>query len=291
MQENFENYEIVIVDDGSVDNTSIAIGKLLGELECLRIIRLSRSCGWEIAVAAGLDGIIGDFAVIIEPWTDPVNLIPELVFRCRSGEDILTGVPEGDEFIRPKGFARKLFHWYLAKYSGLVLVPNSTGFQVFSRQVVNAIIKYHEKNRKIRLLCAMTGYKNSIFSYNPCGERTRPNTGVKDAVDIIIGNTIHPLRFVSRLGLVICVINFIYLAYIIIIYLFKKNVMEGWTTISFFNATMFFFLFLFLSILGEYIGKLLEESTDRPPYVIEEERNSSVLYSHGPARNVLHKSE
>lgn len=291
MKENFASYEILVVDDGSADGTVASLGRLLGELECLRVIRLSKKHGWELAVSAGLDSVIGDFIAILDPRVDPVELIPGLVLRSRQGEDILTGVPEGRENLRPKGLARRLFHWYLAKYADLEFLPNATGFQVLSRQAVNAIVRYRDKNRRIRLLPAMTGYENAPFYYTPLIPLKRHGASLQDAIEIIVGNTVHPLRIVSRAGLVICLFNLVYLAYIVAIYLFKRDVMEGWTTTSLFNVTMFFFLFLFLSILGEYIGKLLQESADRPPYIVMEERNSSVLIGDGLGTNVLHESE
>src|SRR5438105_2405397 len=94
---------------------------------------------------------------------------------------------------------------------------------------------------------------------------------------IIVTNSTHPLRFVSWLGLFGGTLNVLYVGYVAAIYLFKKDVAAGWTTLSLQTAGMFFFVFLILVILSEYIGRILEESKERPLYYVLEERNSSVL--------------
>src|SRR5437763_16192656 len=76
---NYANYELVLIDDGSRDGTAAAVLPCLTRYKCLRLIRLTRHFGTEVALAAGLDAVIGDFVVLMDPATDPPGLIPELI--------------------------------------------------------------------------------------------------------------------------------------------------------------------------------------------------------------------
>lgn len=92
LEDHYTHYEIVLVDDGSRDETVQRVNELLGEQRHVRLIRLTRSFGQEIAISAGLDTVIGDFVVVMLPGVDPPALVPELVERCRGGADIVYGV-------------------------------------------------------------------------------------------------------------------------------------------------------------------------------------------------------
>lgn len=85
-------------------------------------------------------------------------------------------------------------------------------------------------------------------------------------------------------------INLLYALYVVAIYLFKRNVAEGWTTMSLQMTGMFFFLFLILAVLCEYVGRILEETQARPLYVVASEKNSSVLLENSIEKNILNES-
>jgi hypothetical protein len=107
------------------------------------------------------------------------------------------------------------------------------------------------------------------------------------AIDIIVANSKHPLRVVTMLGLLASILNLLYIGYIILVNIFKRNVMEGWTTSSLQNAGMFFFILLILTVISEYIGRILEETKDRPLYYVIDEKTSSVMLSSPEIRNVV----
>jgi hypothetical protein len=110
------------------------------------------------------------------------------------------------------------------------------------------------------------------------------------AVGIVVSNSTHPLRVVTWLGLVASGLNMIYMLYVVAIYLFKHSVAEGWATLSLQISGMFFCLFLFMSVLCEYIGRIVSEVRTRPLYHMLEERNSSVVIAHEERRNVASES-
>ena len=116
---------------------------------------------------------------------------------------------------------------------------------------------------------------------------------VNQSVGIILANSIHPLRLFSAVGLFLSVSNVFYTFYIIGVYFLKRDVASGWTTISLQNSVMFACLFLILAIMCEYLGRILEESKNRPQYYVAEEKNSSVAIKsfHSEQRNIVHDSE
>ena len=92
LNKHYTNYELVLVDDGSEDNTVELVTSLLNEYEGIRLLRLSREFGEEIAITAGLDTVIGDFTIVMLPHMDPSDKIPELVQHCIDGSDVVFGI-------------------------------------------------------------------------------------------------------------------------------------------------------------------------------------------------------
>lgn len=291
--ENYSNYELVLVDDGSKDGTVEKISNLLTKYECIRMIRLSREYGEEIAISAGLDSVIGDFVVVMMPNSDPPELIPKLIEKSRNGSDIVFGIRQNtaqDSWSVRIG--RSLFHWYFSKVLKIKLPRGSTYFQVLSRQAVYAITRIRDKYRYLKVFSTQIGYTSQRFLYTPINRNgSRKNPGffqeLNRAIDIAITSSRHPLRFLSWIGLAASILNVLYAGYVIGIYLFKDHVTEGWTTSSLQNTVMFFFVFIILTILAEYVGRILDEVKERPLYNILEERNSNVLVANGERRNVV----
>ena len=296
LRDNYSNYELVLVDDGSEDDTVTKVTSLLGSYECIRLIRLSRKFGTEIAITSGIESVIGDFVVVMLPDSDPPRLMPEMVRQAREGQGIVFGVREdrsGESLLMRT--ATDFFYWCAAKLFKLRIPKNSTKFLVLSRQAVNAVIRIKDRYRYIRLLSTYVGYTNQTFVYAPISRYERPRTkgffeAVNLAIGVIVSNSIHPLRFVSWLGLIAGTLNVLYGGYVAAVYLFSNHVAEGWTTISLQAAGMFFFVFLILTVLSEYVGHILEESRERPLYHVLEERNSSVLLADQERRNVVKDS-
>ena len=103
LKQNYKHFEVILVDDDSQDNTIEKITVLLTKFESIRLIRLSRSFGQEVAISAGLETAIGDYAVVVIPDTDPAKLIPKMVEQSRGGIDILYGIRKHrkeDPFLR-----------------------------------------------------------------------------------------------------------------------------------------------------------------------------------------------
>lgn len=296
LRAQFANYELVLVDDGSTDDTVARVTRLLERVECVRLIRCSRRFGTEVAISAGLDTAIGDFVVVALPEMDPPALIPEMVERSRRDARTIVGVrTRRDEESFGMRIGARFFYWYCNRILKFNVPRNSTYFRVLSRQAVNAVAQIKDRMRFLRILSVDVGFPVEEFLYEPIHRRRerRPRR-LLDAIDVAVGivvsNSTHPLRVVTWLGLAASGLNLLYMLYVVAIYLFKHAVAEGWATLSLQISGMFFCLFLFMSVLCEYIGRIVSEVRSRPLYHTLEERNSSVVVAHEERRNVATES-
>ncbi|WP_017326274.1 glycosyltransferase family 2 protein [Synechococcus sp. PCC 7336] len=296
LRNNYTNYELVLVDDVSEDDTAQKAALLLKEYECIRLIELSRHFGTEVAISSGLDSVIGDFVVVMLPQSDPPGLIPRLIEQCRTGKDILIGVRQnrrGEPFWMRAG--ANSFYWCCKRLFKIPLTKNATQFWVLSRQVVNALVQVRDKYRYLRLLSAYVGYRSQTFIYEPIRRyrRVRAKSLIESinlGLQIIFFNSANPLRLASLLSLFSSLLNLIYILYVALVYLFKERVVEGWVTLSIQNAFMFFFISIILAILCEYIGLMFVKSRGWAAYYIAGEKNSSILIADKERRNIVNDS-
>jgi glycosyltransferase involved in cell wall biosynthesis len=293
LESNFTDYELVIIDDGSQDNTVRKTTELLKKYKNMRLIRLSRTFGEEIAISAGLDSAIGDYVVVMIPNTDPPELIPQIVSLARNGNDIVIGIRnERERYAFPMKTGSFLFFWYCRSVLKLNLPRNSTQFRVFSRQAVNAFMQTKDKHRFLRILSTHVGFRTDSFVYKPINrdariQKTKFFSAVNQGISMIIKSSTHPLRLVSWLGISAGVLNLFYTTFVLCSYLFGDDIAGGWTTLSLQSGVMFFFVFLILTVLSEYVGHILIETGERPLYFVLEERTSSDLIADKDRLNVV----
>ncbi|HEY7153066.1 MAG TPA: glycosyltransferase [Gemmataceae bacterium] len=287
-----ENFELILLDDHSTDQTPRGVETLLERHPGLRYIRLARRSGEEVAATAGLDAAIGDYVVVLRARFDPPEAIADMIeLAAREGGAVLgvTRTPPDQGWLFRS--CRRLFY----RIAGLLLrarIPaDSTGFCVLARAVVNTIARTRSKSRHLRLLACTLGYPVTLYHYQPAGlapaPRRRPLLDAfQDALRILVSSSQTPLRLVSALGILAGSLNLCYVLYVLAIYFFKKEVAPGWVTLSLQLAAMFFFVFLILVSLSEYVVQILTESQDNPLYHVESDRTSAITAGAG-RRNVL----
>jgi dolichol-phosphate mannosyltransferase len=296
MRAHFANYEIVLVDDGSTDDTAARMTQVLSKQEYLRLIRLSRRFGEEVAISAGLDSVIGDYVVVMRPDSDPPEAIPQMVDRARHSNGIVLGV--GTRRDRESPLVRLGawgLYWYCNRVLKLNLPKISEHFLVMSRQAVNSVFQIKDRLRHLRVFTAYVGYASEEFPYEPISRRGKHRKrGVVEAIDlgisIIVANSAHPLRLVSWLGLALSGVNALYVGYVFLTYYFSEGVAEGWVTRSVQTSGMFFFVFLILAVLCEYIGRILSETQVRPHYYVQAEISSNTMILDEERKNVTTRS-
>ena len=215
---------------------------------------------------------------------DPPQMIPQLMDQAISGYDVVIGdVLDSEERSFVENAMAKVFYNLVNKALGFQLKRDASYFRLLSRQVVNSITRIRNKSRFLKYFNAVVGFNQTHVPYKRVYRREIPTPrlgllrSMLWASDFIISNSPLPLRFVSLLGVLASVANLVYLGYILVVSLFKDNVAEGWLTTSLTSTFMFFILFIILTVLSEYVGRILEETRDRPLYFIEYETNSSVI--------------
>jgi hypothetical protein len=161
-----------------------------------------------------------------------------------------------------------------------------------NRRVLGSLLRFRDRQRLLRVLTLQVGYAIETFSYEPIDRGLRPPErsliqSITLAIDLSVAWGRRPLRVFSAFCLVASLANLAYAAYAIVIYLFKNQVAEGWTTLSLEISLMFFLLFVLLAVLSEYIGHILVEVKDRPLYHVAEEHTSLIAIPNADRRNVV----
>lgn len=285
LRKNYENYELVLVDDGSEDGTPVLAEKLFKEYDCVRYIRLSRKFGMEAAMSAGLDTAIGDVLVVLEPETDPPAMIPLMVEEVRGSNCVVFHIKKNRNKNLPLWYRMgKSFYYFLSRLLFKFYPPEDAGFFIgLSRQHLNSLTQYKDRARFLRVFSSQIGYGTKKLYYEAVSRRTNPRQkkffeSLAYFVNAIATNSTAPLRFVVYVGFLAATLNVLYAGYVFIFHLFRRTA-EGWMTLSLQNAVMFFLLFIMLTVFAEYLLRLTEESRGRPLYFIVEEKNSSVMVS------------
>lgn len=289
----YSNHEILVIDNDLNANTVRDIIAMLPEYPCLRLIRLSRRYGHDTAIFAGIEAAIGDSVVIADPMVDPIDAIHDIV-ELNKKADIVQGVagyPTGKAM--EASVFRRLFYWYNRKYLGIDIPLRATYFIAISRRALRAITQSSRNDGHIRHLAKTIGYSYAQFVYTPLADPARSiglKTGALEALEVVSSHSTHPLRFMSWVGFFASAINLIYAAYVLVVALLKPHVAEGWTTMSLQLSLMFFILFLFMVVLSEYTGKILNEARKDARYLVMDELCSTISLADAERKNVTKES-
>ena len=287
---NYTNYEIIIVDNDLSQNSVTAVSGLLDELPCMRLIRLSRQYTYDIAIIAGLEGAIGDYAVVTNPAIDGIEDVMNIV-EANKKHDIVQGVADitTKHLLSKSGIGRRLFYWYNRKYINIDIPLQATYLISLNRRAIRAITLSTRHDSHIRHMIRTIGYSYTEYTYSPLVDPVKKHgfgRGTLEALDIITSHSTHPLRFMSWVGFFASVVNMMYALYVVVIALTKKNVAEGWVSTSLELSGMFFILFLFMVILSEYIGKILVESRRDARYYVLDELSSTTSLANAERKNI-----
>lgn len=295
LERNCDHFELILLDDHSTDRTPHFVAALLDRYAGLRYIRLARPSGEEVAAAAGLDAAIGDYVAVLRVRLDPPEALAEMLTLAeREGGTVLgvTRTAPGQGWLFRCG--RRLFYRLVGILLRARIPADSTGYCVLSRAVVNTISRTRSKSRHLRLLACTLGYPVRLHRYEPRTSaipmrRRSLRDAFQDALRLLVSTSQTPLRLVSALGIFAGSLNLCYVLYVLAIYFFKKEVAPGWVTLSLQSSAMFFFVFLILVSLSEYVVQILTESQDNPLYHVESDRTSAIPAGSG-RRNVLSDS-
>jgi glycosyltransferase involved in cell wall biosynthesis len=270
-------FEIVYVNDGSLDNTLRRINELRQSDKSITLIDLSRNFGKEIALTAGLHKAVGDAVVVIDAdLQDPPELIPELICEWQNGYDVVYAQRthrKGESFLK-KTAAH--FFYRIIKRVNKIDIPEDTGdFRILSRRAVNALNSFGEQHRLMKGLFAWIGYRQKAVQY----QRDSRHAGQTKwnflklwnlALDGITSFTIAPLKISTYLGLLTAAGAFAYGIYMIIDTLFHGNPVPGYPSLIVIILMLGGVQLVAIGILGEYLGRIFNETKRRPLYFVNE---------------------
>lgn len=276
----FKNYEFLVIDNGSSDDTSEIIRKLQKKLPQIRLIVLSREYDVETALTAGLDHCIGDSIICINSYTDPPEVISTIFEKLDEGYDIVFGRFSRDVYLKKNILLALLFKLInvVTKNDYFYSLNYNTGL---TRKVVNAISRVKRRGRSFSHIYSYIGFRNCIISYLPHNNFPQKETklSIMKALEKVLNDSLSssykPLRIALLAGVVASLLNLLFLLYVFIVSILKDNIAEGWITTSVIMGVMFFLCFLILTVISEYILRILKESQRDPLYFISDEYDSS----------------
>ncbi|HEX5393780.1 MAG TPA: glycosyltransferase family 2 protein [Rhodocyclaceae bacterium] len=272
--------EFLFVDDGSRDNT-VAVLKGLKESDGrVAIVALSRNFGKEAALSAGLDHATGNAVVVMDAdLQDPPELIPELLDRWREGYDVAYAQcisSPGEDLLRRLGahLFYRLIHWSSSGASPVALPMGAGNFRIFSRRAVDALKQLKEQHRYMKGLFSWIGFRQIAVPYHRhprLAGRSKFDYGKRWnlAVDGITSFTTAPLKVATVLGLIVSFVAFACVAQVMADALIEGNPVDGYPSLM--SVVLFLggVQLICLGVIGEYLGRLFNESKRRPLYLLD----------------------
>ena len=270
-------FEILFINDGSKDNTLNLIKNIQKKDKIISYIDLSRNYGKEIAMAAGIDNVDADAMIIIDvDLQDPPELIVEMLKFFEEGYDDVYAKRisrEGESFL--KKWTSKVFYNFLEKISKVPIQKDTGDFRLLSKKAIISLKQLRESQRYTKGLFSIIGFKKKeiLFKRKPrAAGKTKWNYGqlTNLAIEGITSFSIMPLKLTMFLGFLLFLIGIIYLIFIIIKTLFFGIDQPGYASLM--SVVLFIgsLQFIFLGIIGEYLGRMFLETKKRPLYFINE---------------------
>lgn len=279
LMSTIENYkfEILFVNDGSKDKTIQIVKELRQKDERICYVDFSRNFGKEIAMLAGLDYATGDAVIFMDAdLQDPPELIPELIKHWEEGYDDVyarRSSRKGETWL--KKFTSKMYYKVLQSLTRVEIQKDTGDFRLLDRRCVNALKKLRESQRCSKSMFSWIGYKKKevIYERDPrVAGKTKWNYRklIDLAIDGITSFTTSPLRISTYLSIPTFLMLFVYFIYVIV-----KCIVQN-VAIQAFQAVILLILFfsgvqiLLFGIVGEYLGRIFNETKNRPLYFVNE---------------------
>lgn len=269
-------FEIIVVDDGSRDDTVALIEKNALNNPHIKLIALSRNFGKEAALTAGIDAVQGEVAILIDAdFQHPLELIPVFLNYWRHGYDMVYGVRTdrmGESWLKKKG--AQMFYRIMSNSTGVEVPAHAGDFRMMSRKVIHALQHMPERSRFMKGIYAWVGFKSIGVPFE-VQERLAGESGwgygklTNLALSGITSFTTMPLRLVGGLGLLISFISVFYAFFVVFRTMVLGSPLPGWPTVVIAITFIGGIQLLSLGVLGEYISGIFNEVKRRPTYLIQ----------------------
>jgi glycosyltransferase involved in cell wall biosynthesis len=285
-------FELVFVDDGSKDHTAEILRELQSADPRVRVVRLSRNFGHQVAITAGLEHASGDAVAIIDAdLQDPPEVLLEFVAKWLDGYDVVYGVRterEGESTF--KLWTAKAFYRVIGRLSDTEIPLDTGDFRLMDRRVVDALLSMPERDRFVRGMVSWLGFSQVSVGYKRAarfaGETKYPlYKMLKFATDGIVSFSTLPLRLATWVGFLASALSIVGIVVVLLERYFGVfGLVKGW------SSTVIAVLFIggvqlvCLGIIGEYVGRIYGETKRRPLYVVRERMGFGAKSAATPVR-------
>lgn len=270
--------EVVLIDDGSRDNTDLMMRQLALADQRYHCVFLSRNHGHQLALTAGLAAARGTEAIMVidGDLQDPPELLPDLYAKLQEGYDVVYAVrrKRKENVVKKTGYF--LFYRLLKSISYVEIPLDSGDFAMMSRRVVDVLNQMPEESRFLRGMRSWVGFKQVGFEY----ERSERVAGESKysfkqlfrlAYNGIFNFSEFPIQFMTRTGMVAVLVALIYFVVVVVKKLFFAEVIEGFTALLFVVILFSGVQLMALGIIGEYVLRIFFQSKGRPLFIVKEE--------------------
>jgi polyisoprenyl-phosphate glycosyltransferase len=298
------DYEVLFVNDGSTDDSLEILAREAAADPRIKVLCFSRNFGHQAAFTAGIDFSTGDAVIVMDAdLQDPPQLLPEMVRLYRQGYDVVSPqriARPGDSWFKRKTAA--LFYLVMRKLVDKRIPPQVSDFRLLARNAVIALRQFREQHRYMRGMIAWLGLREAMLPFErqprASGETKYPlSKMLRFSWTAICSFSALPLRMTMWLGLATSSLGMGYLGWAVYMDLVRNKAIWGWTSLVFLQCLFFGVTLVCVSLIGDYIARIYEESKRRPLYVVNramnideapEDAGRAVFLSPRPAETTIH---
>jgi glycosyltransferase involved in cell wall biosynthesis len=267
-------HEIVFVDDGSTDRTFEILQQAALQDTRIVVVSLSRNFGHQAAITAALDHAVGEAVVVMDgDLQDVPEVIPKFVEKYQQGYDVVYAQRVRRKEPWPLRLCYFVFYRMMARLSDVHLPLDSGDFGLMSRRVINQVRRMPEHHRYLRGIRSWVGFRQVGVAV----ERAARHSGkskyslirlVKLATDGVFAFSIVPIRAAALVGTFVMFVSILYVAYAVYAKVFLQRSPQGFTALLVAVTFLSGIVLFFLGIIGEYVGRIYEETKGRPQYIV-----------------------
>lgn len=273
--EPYESYEILIVDDGSSDQTRHVLRQLSRAYPVVRFLSFSRNFGHQMALRAGYDHARGDAVICLDAdLQHPPELIPTLIDKWQEGYDVVYTVRQPDPTLSWfKRTSSRKFYSMLRNVSGLDIEDGAADFRLLDRKVINTLKQFKENDLFLRGAISWVGFRQCRILYQPAARYAgRSKYSLRKMMQLaamgITSFSTKPLYMSVLLGFGMSLFALLFGAEATYEYFFTDATVSGWTTLVVLSVLIGGVQFIMIGIIGVYLGKTFVEVKNRPAYII-----------------------
>lgn len=269
-------YEILMIDDGSKDNSYKVMKELSAEDSNIKIFKLSRNFGSHSAILCGLENSTGDCAVIkAADLQEPTEIILDMVKEWQKGNNVVLAIRKDREEKKSVTFFANLYYWLVRKTALKNMPENGFDIYLIDRKVIKVLSLLDVNNSALTGQILWSGFKTGYVEYT---RKTREignskwtlQKKIKLVSDTLFSFSTLPITVVEIIGTISFIGAIVWALTVLVFKLLGKIDVTGWTTLFIFSLFSFGIIMLTLGILGEYLWRTFDSSRKRPTYIIED---------------------